>query len=62
MKLYLNVKEVSERYGVDTCTVWRWRKDANRGFPEPHRFGPQTLRWKIADLDAWDHHVKGDAA
>lgn len=58
MKSFLNVKEVAERYGVDACTVWRWRKDTKKHFPAPHRFGPQTLRWKIADLDAWEEASK----
>ncbi len=50
MKEYLNVKEVADRYGVDTSTIWRWRKRGQ--FPEPKRFGPQTLRWNVAELQA----------
>lgn len=61
MKIYANVKEVAERYGIDACTVWRWRKDAKKGFPAPHDFGPQTKRWKIADLEAWDEFQREEA-
>jgi predicted DNA-binding transcriptional regulator AlpA len=53
MQTSLTVKQVASRYGVDTCTIWRWRK-SQPGFPAPHRFGPQTLRWKITDLEAWE--------
>lgn len=53
MQVYLNVKQVAARYGVNTCTVWRWRK-GKPDFPQPHRFGPQTLRWKAADLEGWE--------
>ncbi|UTH45327.1 helix-turn-helix transcriptional regulator [Loktanella salsilacus] len=62
MKLYLTVREVAVRYGVDAATIWRWRKNAANSFPQPHDFGPQTKRWKIADLDAWDDAIKARAA
>lgn len=53
MDKYLNVKQVAARFSVDSCTIWRWRKQ-KLDFPAPHRFGPQTLRWKLADLEAWE--------
>lgn len=49
-KDYLSVKEVAARYGVDPSTIWRWLKKGL--FPEPKRFGPQTLRWAISDLES----------
>ncbi len=61
MLKYVNIKQVAERYGVDTSTVWRWRK-AKPEFPQPHRFGPQTLRWSLADLDTYDASLEGSAA
>lgn len=54
MQTFLCVKQVAARYGVDPGTIWRWRKYGNKGFPDAHRFGPQTLRWKLADLEAWE--------
>lgn len=51
--MYISVQDVAKRYGVTPSTIWRWRNE-RVDFPQPHRFGPQTLRWKIAELDAWD--------
>lgn len=48
--MYLSVKEVAVRYEVDPSTIWRWLKKGM--FPQPKRFGPQTLRWAIADLES----------
>lgn len=56
--MFLSIKQVAARYGIDPCTVWRWRKDANKNFPEPHRFGPQTLRWKLSDIETWEEAAK----
>jgi prophage regulatory protein len=53
MKIYLNVKQAAARYGEDPSTVWR-RLKADPTFPKPKRFGPQTLRWSIAELEAWE--------
>jgi predicted DNA-binding transcriptional regulator AlpA len=57
MKLYLNVSEVAERYGVNPATVWRWRKDGGKDFPQPRDFGPQTKRWKVSDLEAFEERA-----
>ena len=54
MKQYLSVKEVAKRYGVDPSTIWRWSRK-KPAFPDPHKFGPQTIRWKITDLEAWEN-------
>ena len=53
MQIYLNVKQVAARFGVDTCTIWRKLK-SDPTFPKPKRFGPQTLRWSVAELEAWE--------
>lgn len=53
MNKYLNVKHVAERIGVNPSTVWRKLK-VDATFPKPKRFGPQTLRWSIAELEAWE--------
>jgi predicted DNA-binding transcriptional regulator AlpA len=50
--MYISVKQVAARYGIDTATVWRWCKaDA---FPQPIRLGLRVTRWAIADLEAHD--------
>lgn len=53
MQTYLNVKQVSERFGVDPSTIWRKAK-SDPTFPTPHKFGPQIVRWNTAELEAWE--------
>jgi predicted DNA-binding transcriptional regulator AlpA len=50
--MYLSVKDVAVRYNVNPSTIWRWLKNGH--LPEPKRFGPQTLRWAIPDLEVWE--------
>ena len=50
--MYLSVKTVAERYGINTATVWRWCK-AN-DFPQPIRMGSRVTRWELGDLEAYD--------
>lgn len=53
MQIYLNVKQVAARYGLDTSTIWRKRK-TDPSFPLPIKMGPTTVRWKLADLEVWE--------
>lgn len=53
VQTYLNVKQVAARYQEDPSTTWR-RLKTDPTFPKPKRFGPQTLRWSIAELEAWE--------
>ena len=57
MQTYLNVKQLAERHGVNPSTIWR-RLQKNPTFPKPHKFGPQTLRWNTAELEAWEEAQK----
>lgn len=58
MQTFLNVKQVAERYGVDVTTIWRKRKN-DTSFPKPVTLGPQTVRWKLADLQTWEESRRG---
>ena len=49
---YVTIKDLCAKYGVNRTTIWRWQQ--KQGFPDPVRFGPQTVRWKMADVTAWE--------
>lgn len=49
---YLTTKALTARYDVNQSTIWRWRK--KNGFPEPIKFSPQCVRWRLADIEEWD--------
>lgn len=52
MTLYLQDKEVAERYGVHRTAIWRWVREVN--FPKPTRLTPGTTRWKLSDVEEWE--------
>lgn len=54
-KQYLSVSQVAARLGVSKATVWRW--SAQGTLPKPVKLGPNTTRWRVADLEA--HEVDG---
>jgi prophage regulatory protein len=54
MEIYATVKQVAERYGVSTASVWRWTNDPSTGFPKPVSLSPGTTRWKVSELAAWE--------
>lgn len=45
---FLTDRQVAERYGVSTDSIWRWKRQGN--FPAPVRVGPNCTRWRMADL------------
>jgi excisionase family DNA binding protein len=46
--MYIKVRDVAKRLGVDRSTIWRWLSEGN--FPEPYRFGSSTVRWHEEEL------------
>lgn len=50
---YLPARNVWERYGVTSMTLWRWLNDPAMGFPQPVYFGRYRY-WRAADLEAWE--------
>jgi len=48
-KIYLSDKELADRYGVIRGTIWRWVSEGR--LPAPVHIGPNTTRWRLADLE-----------
>lgn len=51
--LYLQDRQVGERYGVSRTTLWRWCK-SDPSFPKPVALSPGCSRWRIDDLEKWE--------
>ncbi|MBN8978921.1 MAG: AlpA family phage regulatory protein [Rhizobiales bacterium] len=51
--LYLQDKQVAERYGVSRGCIWRWVK-TDPNFPKPVSLSPGSTRWRVKDLEAWE--------
>jgi predicted DNA-binding transcriptional regulator AlpA len=55
MKL-LTVKNLADLLGIHERTCWRLAALAEAGqddFPRPLRIGPKTIRWRMADVEAY---------
>jgi predicted DNA-binding transcriptional regulator AlpA len=50
---FLPARQVWERYGVSSMTLWRWLKDADLNFPQPMHLGRHRY-WRLSDLVAWE--------
>ena len=48
---YMTPKEVQKFVGVSRPYIYTLMKE--KGFPKPLRIGPQTRRWRTADVIAW---------
>lgn len=51
--MYLNDKQVAERFGISRVTVWRWRK-TDAAFPAPITLSPGCVRWRLVDIEVWE--------
>jgi len=52
----LTVRELAAALGVHERTCWRLAalSEAGQGdFPRPLRIGPKTIRWRLADVEAY---------
>jgi len=52
----LTAKELAAILGIHERTCWRLSAMAEGGhgpFPKPLRIGPKTIRWRLADVEAY---------
>ena len=52
VNLFLSDHDVSDRYGVNRVTIWRWIKSNH--LPPPVKISPGCTRWRLAELEAWE--------
>lgn len=52
MKIFLRRPEVRCRYGISSATLYRWIRVGL--FPRPVRLGPNTVGWRVSDLEVFD--------
>ena len=50
-RLLVTKREVSHMLGIHWTTIDRWRRDGK--FPQGIMLGPQVLRFKLVDVEAW---------
>lgn len=51
---YLSAAQVSARYGLTSDkNAWRWTK-SDPTFPKPVKLSARCVRWRLADLEAWE--------
>lgn len=51
--LYASNSNVASRYGVHRSTLYRWLRD-DPTFPRPVMLSGGCVRWRIAELEAWE--------
>lgn len=59
----LSVKELADMLGIHQRSCWRLAALAEAGqgqFPKPLRIGPKTIRWRLADVEAYLAALAGD--
>lgn len=56
---YLSDVQFSARYGNHKSWPWR-RAKLDRDFPKPIRLSPGCTRWRLSDIEAWEHRKSAD--
>jgi prophage regulatory protein len=49
----LRLRDVTNKTGLGSSTIYRKMGDPKRPFPRPVALGPQTVRWRESDVDQW---------
>lgn len=57
---YLSVKSVAFRYDMAVSTVWL--KVQQGKLPKPIKFHGTNTRWKLSDLEQWEHQQEEQGA
>jgi prophage regulatory protein len=57
---FVRERTVVPLFATSRSTLWRWIKEGR--FPAPHKIGPGTTAWDVADLRAHMNKIRGGAA
>lgn len=58
-RAWLSPAKLAERYDVSLVSIWRWTK-AGR-LPQPHRIGPNCVRYCADEVAEHEQRIKGAA-
>lgn len=64
MTVYLSAKQVAERFGVTTVSLWNWVGNGpykNPDFPKPYKISPAVTRWKLDELEQFEARCRAVA-
>lgn len=61
MTIFLQDKDVAQRYSVSRPSIWRWVK-TDPSFPKPVNLTPGCSRWRVEDLEKWERTKAARAA
>ena len=48
---YQTRHQLEKLFKVSSATIYRWIKEGN--FPKNVKLGPNMVRWKVSDIEAW---------
>jgi predicted DNA-binding transcriptional regulator AlpA len=55
---FLRYRDLTERNIVaNRTTLSRWMRRQENPFPKPIRLGPNTLAWRLLDIESWMQHA-----
>jgi prophage regulatory protein len=49
----VRVQAIADLIGISGQTLRAWAKDPSSTFPKPVRLGPKSLRYDLAEVEAW---------
>ena len=53
---YLDEKQLCAYLGISRGTVRRWM--VKQGLPRPVTLGERCVRWRIGDIEQWEHRFE----
>lgn len=55
---FVRLPQVLQMFPFSRTTLWRKINDGD--FPKPHKLGPKTAAWDIAELRDWKRRITGE--
>ena len=49
----LRTRDICKMLGISTTTLHRRRHDAEAQFPKPIQLGPNSVGWKLSEVNDW---------
>ncbi len=49
----IKMTEAQQMMGVSRPTIYRWLREGRAGMPEPVKIGPNSVRFRLSDIEAF---------